>query len=612
MSTSYPQNSTGEILEIIVQADSWGQILPDGKRIILTRPPGTNIGDQLRYTYRYETQELLYAPESISLEESQWMEKEMDQIHPAVHCNDDRIRCWHMREDCQLCCRCYLEENEKDKDDDTWIPNVNAMMNAEMAKHGIKDVPVMLVKESDLPVDHPHSYAGVNTRQLAENRQDEMMVAAMRGDEVTSMKVVRAQQISDITHARGGVQKLDVRECSSCGHRENKMRRCACQLAWYCNSKCQKKHWKHHKPICTGKKKKDRGKKKSKSKSNKTKSKSSEDNDNSSMTWEQCLRRANSTLKQDGMAQYLIGAAYLVGESDDFSVPENFIKNEKLGARYLYMSATNGNTVAMLRLGTCYAAGIGVKKSARRAKDWFLQVQKKAEKEQAPPSAAFNILGFLEKIDSDIMEENGEIMQIIGRATVVRMLSTSNNGKPSTGDLEGDLLKRTAMEVIKEMGLPSKQRKSTAVIDFEPTDDADDDAESCLKWNDVANCSARMSRNMILLADYVGENPDIGTMTLNFVDAYANVGMLSEMSKQEILKVIAECHEGKILSDVHHIVMNVEAYQQYMVLLNRTEPDEKVSAAAMQELIHEVKRELRLPPELRNMGPAAPWHSDKE
>jgi hypothetical protein len=58
-----------------------------------------------------------------------------------------------------------------------------------------------------------------------------MMVAAMRGDEVTSMKVVRAQQISDITHARGGVQKLDVRECSSCGHRENKMRRCACQLA---------------------------------------------------------------------------------------------------------------------------------------------------------------------------------------------------------------------------------------------------------------------------------------------------------------------------------------------------------------------------------------------
>ena len=117
---------------------------------------------------------------------------------------------------------------------------------------------------------------------------------------------------------------------------------------------------------------------------------------------------------------------------------------------------------------------------------------------------------------------------------------------------------------------------------------------------------------MILLADYVGENPDIGTMTLNFVDAYANVGMLSEMSKQEILKVIAECQEGKILSDVHHIVMNVEAYQQYMVLLNRTEPDEKVSAAAMQELIHEVKRELRLPPELRNMGPAAPWHSDKE
>jgi hypothetical protein len=82
------------------------------------------------------------------------------------------MRCWHLREDCHLCGREWITENEKDHDDESFYPN----LVAQLSEHGV-DVP--MIKESELPADHSFSYTGVNTEELAIARKNRLFGASM-------------------------------------------------------------------------------------------------------------------------------------------------------------------------------------------------------------------------------------------------------------------------------------------------------------------------------------------------------------------------------------------------------------------------------------------------
>ena len=44
------------------------------------------------------------------------------------------------------------------------------------------------------------------------------------------------------------------RKCSACGVKMLDWKGCPCKTAWYCNRKCQKKHYKEHKKTCSARK----------------------------------------------------------------------------------------------------------------------------------------------------------------------------------------------------------------------------------------------------------------------------------------------------------------------------------------------------------------------
>ena len=44
---------------------------------------------------------------------------------------------------------------------------------------------------------------------------------------------------------------VDVQKCFNCGKHGHKLPKCTqCSQAFYCDSDCQRKHWKKHKPAC--------------------------------------------------------------------------------------------------------------------------------------------------------------------------------------------------------------------------------------------------------------------------------------------------------------------------------------------------------------------------
>ena len=396
-----------QLFEFKLEHEKWCQGMPDGNKIIIERPEGTKIGDLLRYKYNFQTKTLTYSPSAMTSEEMHFYEQEMAKFLTPVHCLDDRIRCWHLREDCELCSRNWLEENDKLHDDETWFPNLAAKMAAEMASlppDVLLSLPRTLMKEAELPPNHPYSYKDVDTKKLAELRESEKMAGMFSGrSEEDTMKMLWRFRLEDITHARGGTQGQKIKEgdksCDFCGITttgDQKMKRCsACKSAWYCSVEHQKKHWKkEHKEKCAGTFSK-KNKKKKKKKTEKTKKTEKqmyeewenmqdeygEEEDEFPSPWIEAVFHAD--LEESSFSQFAVAEAYMFGgttffnryDNKDEMLPLDFQQNEQLASRYYYRAASNGHPGAMLKLGRNYAHGIGVEKNLKKAKHWFLKTK---------------------------------------------------------------------------------------------------------------------------------------------------------------------------------------------------------------------------------------------
>jgi hypothetical protein len=51
--------------------------------------------------------------------------------------------------------------------------------------------------------------------------------------------------------AGGAERPAEMHTCAACGRSDFALLKCGrCMQVWYCNRKCQKAHWKHHKAAC--------------------------------------------------------------------------------------------------------------------------------------------------------------------------------------------------------------------------------------------------------------------------------------------------------------------------------------------------------------------------